>query len=295
MRVLVTGATGLIGRATLPHFAALGVEAIGLARHPAPGCVVANLFDALRVREVLERFRPTHVLHLAWDVTPGRFLHGAENLDWVAATMMFARAAAAAGVGRFVGVGTCVEYDWSDDGASPRRETDPLAPDTLYAIAKDSTRRVLVPFCAGKDISFAWARPFHLFGADESSSRFVGALLAALRDGRCFICRHGHLVRDYIATTDAGAALARLVVSDLAGALNIASGTPIALAELAFLVAVAAGRPELLDIRHEPAPGQPRAMRADVTRLRQELVFTPMASVQARLAELAGQRARVTR
>lgn len=282
----MTGATGLIGWPTMPHFAAQGVQAVGLARRGTAGVIACDLFDLPRLRQVLDEVRPTHVLHLAWDVTPGRFVRAPSNLDYVAGTMGLARAAAAAGVRRFVGVGTCAEYDWSDGGGRLRRESDPLVPDSLYGIAKDATRRILEGFFAQEGIGFAWARPFHLFGAGESPLRLVGGLLDALRGGRPFICRHGQLVRDFIATTDAGAALARLVTSEVGGAVNIGSGEAISLADLCGFVAgrLEAGR--LLDLRREPAPGQPAAMLADVTRLRRELGFTPPLSVRERLAAL---------
>ena len=286
MRVLVTGATGLIGWPTMPHFAALGIQAIGLARRGTAGVIPCDIFDTARLRAVLAEIRPTHILHLAWDVTPGQFVRGPTNLDWVGATLGLARAAAAIGIARFIGIGTCAEYDWRDGGAAPRREDDPLIPDALYGTSKDAMRRILAEFFRNEGISFAWARPFHLFGPGESPLRLVGGMVDAFRHGRIFTCRHGQLVRDFIATTDAGAALARLTASDITGPVNIASGEAIALGALAEFVADRLGARTLLDFRQEPAPGQPAAMLADVTRLRSELGFTPSATVRERLASL---------
>jgi nucleoside-diphosphate-sugar epimerase len=286
MRALVTGATGLIGWPTMAALAALGIQAVGLARHGTAGVIECDLFDTTRLAQVLAEMRPTHILHLAWDVTPGRFVRAPSNLDYVAGTMGLARAAAAAGVRRFVGIGTCAEYDWSDGGARPRAESDPIAPDALYGIAKDATRRILHGYFAQEGIGFAWARPFHLFGAGESPLRLVGGLLHALRAGRPFTCRHGQLVRDFISTIDAGAALARLVASDVTGPVNIASGEPITLAELCTFAADRLDARPLLDLRTEPAPGQPAAMLADVARLRQAVGFRPDMPVRDRLAAL---------
>ena len=287
-RVLVTGATGLIGRAVMPHFAALGIDAMGLTRHAAPQCISGDLFDAVRVRAVLKSFAPTHVLHLAWDVTPGQFVHGGSNLDWVAATMMFARAAADAGVRRFVGIGTCAEYDWSDGGATPRREDDRLATHSLYTIAKTTSQFLLAPFFADENISFSWARLFHLFGPGEHKSRLVGAVIDAIRHERTFVCRHGQLRRDYMAAGDIGTALALLTLGDLQGAINIASGVATPLGDLVRHIGDHLGRPELLDIRADPAPGQPAVMQADVTRMRDELGLTPRATLWQRLDALPG-------
>jgi nucleoside-diphosphate-sugar epimerase len=280
--VLVTGHSGLIGRATMARFAAHGIEAVGLARHPTQNGVAADIFDAIRIREVVEQVRPTDILHLAWDVTPGEFVHSGKNLDWVAATLMFARAAAAGGVERFVGVGTCAEYDWTDGGAAPRRETDPTVPDALYGMAKDATHRLLDVFFRAEGVGFAWARPFHLFGPGESPRRLVGGIVETLRQNRIFVCRHGQLLRDFIATADLGEALVRLVLSDAEGPVNVASGEAIRLGELAAILADRMGKRALLDAREEPS--QPAAMLADVTRLREEIGFRPLVPVRDRLA-----------
>ena len=285
--VLVTGATGLIGWPTLPHIAPLGFSAIGMARHGAAGCLVGDLFDPARIRAILAEVRPTHILHLAWDVTPGKFVHAVENLDYVAATLSFARAAAAAGVQRFVGVGTCAEYDWTDGNAPPRRETDPINPDSLYGIAKDSTQRMLAALFRKENISFAWARSFHMFGPGESPLRLIGGLVDKLRHNQTFTVRHGQLVRDFIATADLGEALARLVASPTTGPVNVASGEPITLGNMVRYVANHMNRPHLVDIHEDPAPNLPLHMLANVTRLRTEVECPTPPSVWQRLSELA--------
>ena len=74
MRLLVTGASGLIGR----HIAALAetkpdVELIlsGRARHPGLSPLLAfapaDLSDAEQAAELVHRVRPTHIVHTAWE------------------------------------------------------------------------------------------------------------------------------------------------------------------------------------------------------------------------------------
>src|SRR5262245_22263964 len=143
-RVLVTGASGFIGSRTLAPLRRAGFEVHSLGRKaPAGGRQelaaptvhhAGDLFDGAEVRALLARIAPTHILHCAWEVTHGTFWHDPRNLDWVAATLDLARAAADLGVQRFIGVGTCAEYDWSDGGPAPRKEQDALAPRELYGI-----------------------------------------------------------------------------------------------------------------------------------------------------------------
>src|SRR5690349_1295712 len=90
-RVLVTGASGFIGRHVLPWLTAQGYEVHIIDRRlrarKAPG-IVAHAADLLAnngAAQVIAAVRPSHLLHLAWNVTPGQFWTAIDNLDWVAA------------------------------------------------------------------------------------------------------------------------------------------------------------------------------------------------------------------
>jgi nucleoside-diphosphate-sugar epimerase len=121
-RVLVTGATGLIGRHLAAPLAARGYEVVTLSRHRGDLCG-----DLIADPEgVAERAGADHLLHLAWHDAPTGRWTAAENLDWVVATLRLLRAFARHGGRRAVLVGSCAEYDWS--GAGRLSETAPLRP-----------------------------------------------------------------------------------------------------------------------------------------------------------------------
>jgi nucleoside-diphosphate-sugar epimerase len=276
--VLVTGASGFVGSQTLEPLALRGfcVHAYG-RRHPA-GPVAAfhegDLFDRTRVAAVLAAIRPSHVLHLAWDVTPGRFWTARENLDWTGATLALGRACLDSGVGRFVGVGSCAEYDWSADPDLPRREDAPLRPTKLYGLCKTAAFELLTAAFADAGVSFAWGRLFHLYGPGEPAGRLVPSVVAALVAGREARCGPGTERRDYMEVHDAGAALAALLDSGVCGPVNVATGESVRVGDVVRLLGVLAGRPELVCVGALPArPGEPPAMPADVSRLRVEVGF----------------------
>lgn len=274
--VLVTGASGFLGRRTLAPLAARGFQVHATSRRPVDAMEATwhpcDLFDDAARSRLLTAVRPTHVLHCAWFVEHGRFWTAPDNADWVALTLRLAREAATAGVARFVGVGTCAEYDWRDDPAQPRTETDPLAPSTPYGFAKNATRGLLALMLEATGVSFAWARLFHLYGSGEPAQKFHTALLNALDRGERFVVRHGQLVRDLMPIEDAADALAALVAAEsVTGAVNIGSGHGTALADHARAVAAPRGVDQLVDLRNEPAAGEPLRMVADVGRLRDEV------------------------
>jgi nucleoside-diphosphate-sugar epimerase len=291
-RVLVTGATGFVGRHALPALAGADAEVHAVARRAGTGAAgiawhEADILDRAAMRALVDGIRPTHVLHAAWFVEHGAFWASPMNVDWVAATLDLARLAAEAGCGRFVGVGTCVEYDWSDGGPGLRREADHVAPTHFYGVAKDATRAVLEGLGRQTGMATAWGRLFHLFGPAENPRRLVASLFEALRAGRPAELASGRPVRDFLCTVEAGRALAALCLSDVAGPVNVASGQGIAIADLARDIARLAGKPELLRLGARPDPaGEAPRMVADVSRLRDEVGFVPSASREEWLERL---------
>src|SRR5262249_52673888 len=90
-RVLVTGASGYVGRQTLAPRARLVFEVHGPARRPLaePGCRwhALDLFDASALAAAIDSIRPSHLLHLAWATEHGRFWADPANDSWRAATL----------------------------------------------------------------------------------------------------------------------------------------------------------------------------------------------------------------
>src|SRR5262249_16760441 len=117
VKVVVTGASGFIGRHSLPALVARGHEVHAMARRalqlPRLPAHVCDLLDPHATAALIARVRPTHLLHFAWYAVPGKYWTAPENLDWVAATLHLLRGFAASGGQRVVMAGTCAEYDWS--------------------------------------------------------------------------------------------------------------------------------------------------------------------------------------
>src|SRR4051794_24616594 len=78
-RVLVTGSAGFIGRHVIPLLQAKGYEVHGAGRrdNEKPGSAVVyhrvDLLDASETRSLIQRIKPQHLIHLAWNAKPGEF------------------------------------------------------------------------------------------------------------------------------------------------------------------------------------------------------------------------------
>lgn len=294
-RVLVTGATGFVGRHALAPLVARGYEVHAVSSKgptdDSPGEVrwhVADLLDPVAGPAVVERVAPTDLLHLAWYAEPGAFWRSTENLRWVAASLALLRAFAAAGGTRAVLAGTCAEYAWEDETHCIERTT-PLEPATLYGAAKHGLHVVAEAFAAEAGISFAWGRIFFLFGPHEDPRRLASSVARSLLNGERAETSHGEQLRDFLYAPDLADAFATLLASDVVGAVNVASGEPVAIRDVVQEIGDATGHPELLAIGARSANlSEPQVLTADVARLRGEVGWAPPAARGERIEKAVG-------
>jgi nucleoside-diphosphate-sugar epimerase len=229
---------------------------------------------------------PERLVHLAWYVEHGRIWDAPENAVWVERSLGLLRAFSAAGGRRAVMLGTCAEYDWRAPVNPLHELQSPVAPATLYGIAKDALRRVATAFAERQGLGFAWGRVFFPYGPGESKERLVPSVTRAVLAGEPISTTSGEQVRDFIHVEDVAGAVAAIVDSSVNGPVNIGSGEGVQVRELVDTVARAAGDPRL--VRRGELPqrdGDPAALVADVGRLRGEVGFTPRHSLSEGLEQ----------
>lgn len=272
-RVLVSGASGFIGRESIVKLLERGYEVHALYRrdppdHPQVRWYRADLADGSMVRDVIGRVAPTHLLHLAWYAVPGLYWTSSENLQSVANSLQLIRAFAEGGGRRCVVAGTCAEYAWRGHDGVCREDVTPLAPEALYGSCKNALREMLDAYAPLFGLSHAWGRIFSLYGPYEQSSRLVPSAVTSLLNGQVARFGDGNLVRDYLHVGDVAAAFVAVLDSDLEGAINIGSGRGVRIADILTEIGGIIGRRELLNIGARPIQErEPAFLVADVARL----------------------------
>ena len=279
-RVLVTGATGCIGRHVLPRLSAGGWDVHGVTtREDVPGTAVvswhrANLLEPTETHAVIAAVRPTHLLHLAWYIAPGRWAMALDNLQWVRASLDLLRAFHEHGGRRVVTAGSCLEYDWRFGYCEEERT--PCRPHTLYGTCKHALQLLTTAHAASYGTSSAWARLFFLYGPYEHPARLVASVIRSILDGEPAKCSHGLQIRDYLYVQDVADGLVALLESDISGPINIASGQAITLKEIVTRAAALLERPELLRLGAIPAAATDTPLVvADTARAQQLLTWRP--------------------
>ena len=258
--VLLTGATGFVGRQVLRALVERGSRVRAVVRDGKRDQLAA-LDDVETIITTPDLFAENDewwadvcrgidtVIHVAWYAEPGQYLHSAKNIDCLIGTLQMAKGAAQAEVRRFVGIGTCFEYDLSEGLLSV---DTPLRPLTPYAGAKAAAFLALSQWLPQQRVEFAWCRLFYLYGEGEDARRLVPYLRSKLEAGAPAELTSGKQIRDFLDVHKCGKMIAETALTREQGPVNICSGTAISVRQLAEQIADEYGRRDLLKFGVRP-------------------------------------------
>jgi nucleoside-diphosphate-sugar epimerase len=291
IRVLLTGASGFIGAHCLERLLRedCEVDAVTRTGRGTSGSRVrwhaADLRDPETAGRIVTTLRPTHLLHLAWEATPGLYGRSSDNIRWLAATIAMATAFGKAGGRRFVGAGSSAEYD-SVDGPCAEDST-PIRPATIYGKCKAASWLALEAAAQHHGFAAIWGRIFLPYGPGDPANRLIPSVLAALLDKRPVETTHGRQQRDFIYAPDIADLLVRLLFSDETGAFNIGTGKPTAVKSVVEYLAASLGCDDLLRFGAiEPGRDEPALLLADMSKVVARLGWSAPTAIEAGLDKL---------
>jgi dTDP-6-deoxy-L-talose 4-dehydrogenase (NAD+) len=243
--ILLTGASGFVGRQLWKVLHQRAVTVVPVVRtgkadsfgaEPPPSSVVTTSDLFCEGDDWLRRACSgvDTIIHAAWYVEPGKYLLAPQNLDCLVGTLRLARAAAQAGVRRFVGIGTCFEYGFS---AEPLSTQTCLRPSTPYAAAKAAAFMSLSQWLPTNNVEFAWCRLFYCYGEEKNPKRLFPYVRSRLAAGLPAELSNGDKVRDYIDVRQAAEMIADVALGGGVGAFNICSGKGRTLREIVEQIA----------------------------------------------------------
>jgi len=258
--ILLTGATGFVGRQLLRALSERGCRVLPVVREGKQGEVARG--DAIETIVASPDIFAEDadwwaracrgvdtVIHAAWYAEPGQYLQSPKNQECLSGTLRLADGAVQAKVRRFVGIGTCFEYDL--DAGRLSIET-PLRPATPYAQAKVDAFKALSATLPRQGVAFAWCRLFYLYGEGEDSRRLVSYVRARLQAGEPAELSSGSQVRDFLDVREAARMIVDVALGSQEGPVNICSGKPVTVRELAERIADDFGRRDLLRFGARP-------------------------------------------
>jgi len=292
MRVLVTGATGFVGRAVVRQLTKAGHSVVGFARTSTPcSCELrtGDILDLVALKQVVEG--ADAVCHLAALTLvresfeePVRYfrVNVAGTLNLLDA--MNAEAQRCGRPLRLVFASTGAVYGAPE--RQPITEAQEPAPGNPYGASKLAAETVIGYQAALGAISAVTLRTFNVAGAvdghgDPDTSRIIPKtlLVAAGQADRLNVNGDGSAIREYTHVCDlARAYAAALDVADPAGhrVYNVGSGVGVSIRDVIEVTERITGRP--VPVRWGPPAREPRELRADSSRINTELGWHPTRS-----------------
>jgi nucleoside-diphosphate-sugar epimerase len=229
MRILLAGATGVIGRQTVPVLAAAGHQVIGLARTPArrpdAEVVAADALDRTAVADAVRSAAPDVIVHMLTaipDPIDPRHLARDMALTNRLRTEGTANLLAAAGA-RMIAQGVAYAYDPAgspvNDEDAPLWRDPPTQFAPVVAALQDMERRVAS--AGGLVLRFG-----HLYGPGSSYAP-DGGLTRRLRAGKLPLIGDGASMFSFVHAHDAATAILAAIDHPAAGGVvNIVDDQP---------------------------------------------------------------------
>jgi dTDP-6-deoxy-L-talose 4-dehydrogenase (NAD+) len=230
-RILLTGASGFIGRHVIAGLQGGGHEVTAVTRdiqklEGVPGIDrIIELDLASPPKQIYAALgRPDILIHLSWDGLPNyKSLYHFETE--VPRQYAFLKSLVQAGLPRVVIAGTCLEYGLQ---SGPLSESLPTRPVTAYGLAKDILRRQLEALRLNSPFALAWCRLFYMYGTGQAGGSLFTLLKAAVERGDAvFPMSGGEQLRDYLPVERLAEYLTKIALTEEAtGIINVCSGHP---------------------------------------------------------------------
>ncbi len=247
MKVAVTGASGFIGSHLTAHLESEGHGVLALGRTAggetfvptdSHGLPVSDVHGTRRLQDHLKDVDA--IVHLAARQQDSPATPLAAYLPSnVVLTETLLRAAADAGVGRFVLASSRMVYpSWIHE---PIAEDCPHAPDSFYGLSKKIAEDLVTIYSTKTELSGVSLRIGQVFGAGDKGRGVLPGFIEAVRRGEPpSVSGTGVAVRDFIDVRDVvGAIELALTRSTTVPAINIGGGRGYSIGEMAIVAATA--------------------------------------------------------
>lgn len=232
MKILVTGANGYIGRFVVKNLLDMGHEVIasdirydGVDERAVKSDVALFSGD----KDIFEQFgRPDVCVHLAWR---NGFVHNDfSHIEDFPKHYEFIANMVEGGLKQAVVMGSMHEVGYYEGAIT---EDTPCNPRSLYAVAKNSLRQLLMLLTETKDFTLQWVRGYYILGDDLKNNSIFSKIVMAANEGKKeFPFTTGKNKYDFISVHELALQIASVATqTEVTGIINCCSGEPVALAD----------------------------------------------------------------
>lgn len=265
-RIVMTGASGFVGKALCHQLLARGIEVIPVVRalsFSPEQTAVASLPDGdvlIHLGEISDRKAANELGH-AYEQAAMARLH----------------ALLARGYAHIVYASSAVLY--GDRASAPCREDAPVFATDVYTRIKHASERMVLT--QGGVV----ARLSNLYGPGMARGNVLGTILGQLGQDGPIKVQTTTPVRDFLWIDDAASALSRCVESKGGGVFNVGSGRGVSVEALARIVLAEAGEQGRSVVAIQSDAG-PSSLVLDISEIKAKIGWAPACSLQEGIRRL---------
>jgi nucleoside-diphosphate-sugar epimerase len=234
MIILVTGASGFIGKHFCDEMRRQGHQLISISRN----CNTSNDFNdniywiqssldlSNETLNLIEYLKPEILVHLAWQDIPD-FSKEKSHKNLESQIHFFNNLISLKSIKRIIVSGSCWEYG---DSIGLCSEDNDITPLNYFIWAKKSLYNYLNIICVENNLELVWLRFFYVYGPGQKQSSLIPSLFLKLVNNEKPIILSPQDSNDFIYIDDLINAIKLVVIKDkISGIINIGSGksTPI--------------------------------------------------------------------
>lgn len=232
MKILVTGASGYIGKHVVKAFLNAG-HTVYVSDFQYKGiddrAIICDEPIFSGDRDIFSKTdSPDVLVHLAWR---DGFIHDSHaHMRDLSSHVTFLENMINGGLKYISVMGSMHEVGYWEGIID---ENTPCNPLNMYGVAKNALRQALLLYAQDKDIFVHWLRGYYIYGDDRRGSSVFAKICQAADDGKkIFPFTSGKNKYDFIHVSElADMIVAASVQNEINGIINVCSGKPVPLAE----------------------------------------------------------------
>jgi len=276
-KILITGATGFIGKYIIKQLLSFGHTIIATSRKNTEEAI--SCFPELKNTHYIQKDlndqeenyysffnEPDIVIHTSWEGLPNydALFHIERNLP---ANYYFIKNIISNGLGNITITGTCLEYGLMEGCLSENAYTQPC---TNYGLAKDTLRKFVESLQNNYSFIYKWLRLFYPYGHGQYKKSLWSQMEdAILTNAKEFNMSKGEQLRDYLPVeTIAEYIVSAALQDEITGIINCCSGKPVSVRRFVEDFFEQRGYPIKLNLGYFPYSGyEPLAFWGDNNKL----------------------------
>ena len=226
MRVLITGASGFIGKNLIKTFLDDDVEILAISRKKNRSqkniCWIRDdLNNVESLFPIIMKFQPTIIYHLAWEGIPDfSFRQCAKNIK--CSIDFLQHISRVNSIKKIIITGTCLEYSQRNGICN---ENDVINPVNWFEWSKNLINIYSRMIFQDKDIKIYWARLFYVYGQFQRKESLIPSIMKSFKMGLFPEIKNISNCNDFINVFDVTNGLNKFATIDApSGIYNFGSG-----------------------------------------------------------------------